>query len=561
MTKPQPTTIRGKVGPRLLDKADRLFRNDDYGVFIEVLQNARRAGATRVAINIEAVPNESFSMVTVEDNGSGIEDFQMLATFGDSEWAPETIDSEDPAGMGFYSLCHSDVEVHSGHRFVHMSCAVFLGKAEAVIEHKEECVRGTRLRFRRTSLPTQLTGVIERATKFYPLEVWFDGTILPRHDFLAGALHRELIDGIEVGFATHFEHDETYSDLNWNFYGARLHYAPLELSGLLPSGQTAPLTVRARFQVLETTTVKLQLPERKGVFEDDAFREFQKKAGTAAYRFFQRQPQHVLCYANWREANQLGVVLPEAAYLLDTWHAPAQEDYVNSPFEDSKTQLLPSLDNVILVEEDLANAHTLEGALNSGATVAGVLYKEKASFVGYRWYDKLPKIVDATVFVDQVIYDQWVKKKKKPARPQKLDLEVTIEQADLPDRAVLLPAYIHVDTENCGEVSFVAVASSPWDNESLTGPFDLSDFLFWATFQPSDDCEADSWDTQEREYRETIERQVNHYFRGPKETLIAMLRDAIDWEADQLAEQLGVAEIRFQRSDRYWKIELISPTA
>ena len=38
---------------RNLEKADRLFRNDDAGVWIELLQNARRASATRVNISFE----------------------------------------------------------------------------------------------------------------------------------------------------------------------------------------------------------------------------------------------------------------------------------------------------------------------------------------------------------------------------------------------------------------------------------------------------------------------------------------------------------------------------
>lgn len=37
--------IQAQVSPDLLDKADWLFRNDNDGVFVEALQNARRAGA------------------------------------------------------------------------------------------------------------------------------------------------------------------------------------------------------------------------------------------------------------------------------------------------------------------------------------------------------------------------------------------------------------------------------------------------------------------------------------------------------------------------------------
>jgi K+-sensing histidine kinase KdpD len=121
-------TIRGGVDVALLDKADRLFGNDDEGIWIEVLQNARRAGATTISISIEeSAPDADVCTATVEDNGRGITDFQTLVTLGHSEWTEDTQASEDPAGMGFFSLCHSDVEVHSGEQGVRISRAVFFG--------------------------------------------------------------------------------------------------------------------------------------------------------------------------------------------------------------------------------------------------------------------------------------------------------------------------------------------------------------------------------------------------------------------------------------------------
>ena len=60
--------IRAKVSERLLSKAERLFTGTVDGRVIEVLQNARRAGATEVHIV------NSDGEVTVCDNGKGIAD-------------------------------------------------------------------------------------------------------------------------------------------------------------------------------------------------------------------------------------------------------------------------------------------------------------------------------------------------------------------------------------------------------------------------------------------------------------------------------------------------------
>ena len=160
-------TIRGAVNVALLDKADRLFRNNDEGVWIEVLQNARRACATTIAVSIEEVsPDGDSCTVTVEDNGRGITDFQTLVTLGRSGWPEETEAAEDPAGMGFFSLCHSDVEVRSGKKYVRISRAVFLGKADADIEEREEFVPDTRLRFQPSSTRRALVAAPERVTEF-----------------------------------------------------------------------------------------------------------------------------------------------------------------------------------------------------------------------------------------------------------------------------------------------------------------------------------------------------------------------------------------------------------
>src|SRR5262249_42074334 len=154
----------------LLEKADRLFRNDDNGVWTEILQNSRRAGATIVDISIEQTTPET-CIVTVQDNGHGIVDFQQLLTLGSSGWDEKTESREDPAGMGFFSLCRSEVEVSSGSRYAKLAPAVFLGKEQACVEHVNPPVEGTRIRFTRSSTKDALSGALRRETEFYPVEV------------------------------------------------------------------------------------------------------------------------------------------------------------------------------------------------------------------------------------------------------------------------------------------------------------------------------------------------------------------------------------------------------
>jgi hypothetical protein len=202
---PNTQTISGRVNTAILNKADRLFRNDDAGIWTELLQNARRAGATVLEISIEELTQATGPCrIVVQDNGRGIEDFQSLLTLGGSGWEAETQVREDPAGMGFFSLCRSMVEVHSGNRRAVISPDVFMGNGEAEVTEEKEFIAGTRLSFVRDSAKRTLAAALCAVSEFCPLEIQLDGSVLPRHDFLDGAFHRETIDGIEVGFATEF---------------------------------------------------------------------------------------------------------------------------------------------------------------------------------------------------------------------------------------------------------------------------------------------------------------------------------------------------------------------
>jgi hypothetical protein len=270
------------------------------------------------------------------------------------------------------------------------------------------------------------------------------------------------------------------------------------------------------------------------------------------------QPRHALPFKNWREAKQLGVELPEAACLLSSWHAIPQDENVEPLFGYPEQKLLPDASGVLLAERYLLHAHTLEAALACGAALDGVLHEEKPEYIGYSWYDSLPRIAGTSVFVDGLPYDDWLETTERPAE---IEVEVTIREAGQAEHRVRLPALIHAPSSSVNEIAFVAIRNSPWDNDDLAGPFSVSGFLVGATFCASDDYgECDSWNTQMEYYDGEVERAVNSYFRGPRATLLALLRKVIDTDATRLAAELGVQEIRFRRttSDRAsWVIETV----
>jgi hypothetical protein len=98
----------------------------------ELLQNARRAGATRINIHTDRSDPNYFR---IDDNGSGIADFQSLLTLGGSGWEPEVIDRENPFGLGFYAALYAavTVEIRSrGRRSVLHSGRILSGEPVAL---------------------------------------------------------------------------------------------------------------------------------------------------------------------------------------------------------------------------------------------------------------------------------------------------------------------------------------------------------------------------------------------------------------------------------------------
>jgi hypothetical protein len=559
--------IRAQISPTILSKADRLFRNDDAGVFVELLQNARRAGASLVDIHIAELPGDAVgSIVTIRDNGRGIDDFQKLLTLGDSDWSADVCQTEDPAGMGFFSLCHSSVEVWSGNQQAVLSREAFLGTAETQVQTVKERMPGTRIVFTRGSSVGTLVHAAKEVSEFYPLQVFVNGEEVIQHDFLEGALYRETIDGIEVGFGTSFRWRFGYRDNNWNFHGSLIRESFEGISGVLRLDQFRKWqneTLQARFNVVEVGRVKLQLPDRRAIVQDQKLREFETKVRAAAYRFFATQEHHALPFVRWKEAQSLGVALLEASPLLKTWHASPLDDGIDPFFGCVEERLPPSFDDVLLVARDIPNQHTLEAALQPLSHFDLKLYQAAEQYVGYSWYDALPTLIDTAVTVDGIPYETWIE--GSLPRPEKILITPTIKQSNLEDTRLGFKALLHLvdgDDVDYGDEApeFVAIRNSPWDNDELNGPFDISQFLFDATFRSSDDIEADSWDTQKDYYEAHIQREVDEYFRGPKAALMGILRESLSWEARRYAGQAGVDEIRFKRpgeGESGWKIELV----
>jgi hypothetical protein len=158
-------TIQARVSKRLLSKVDRLFTGTLDGRIIEILQNARRAGATQVTITNEK------GLVTVRDNGCGIDDFSKLLDLGDSDWDQAMEEAEDPAGVGVFCLAPRKVTICSKGKRIVIGKDGWTGRPIQLTK-ADDHEKGTVLTF--ADEPWELS-VVKRHAVFSGMKVVVDG--------------------------------------------------------------------------------------------------------------------------------------------------------------------------------------------------------------------------------------------------------------------------------------------------------------------------------------------------------------------------------------------------
>ncbi len=95
----QQYTVKPTVNTRkFLANMKHIFAGS-FSVLSELMQNARRAKASRIDFTFDAEAKR----LTITDDGVGIDDFYILVRLCDSGWDEQTQDAEEPFGMGFFA--------------------------------------------------------------------------------------------------------------------------------------------------------------------------------------------------------------------------------------------------------------------------------------------------------------------------------------------------------------------------------------------------------------------------------------------------------------------------
>ena len=515
-------TIHARVGASAIDKVTRLFSAGLADIFTETLQNSRRGGANRVAVTLGQEGDST--RVTLTDDGAGIADPAILLTFGESGWKAGIAEAEDPAGFGLLALARRGCTLRwrlpgedpsPGYRLV-LEPAHFLGRdaAHVVPDDSAPWPHGTAVTFEASEAPHAVRAFLETAARHYPLPVTIGGEVVERRAFLDGALHVERWNGLVFGVFK--DNHAGYRIPDVNFHGPTL---PVRLPQIdaVEGGVWS-----ARADIDSCPELELVLPARKEAVETPFLEEMREAARLAVYRAMaQADPAPRLAWTDWRKAKEAGIEMPEPPAALRPWRpAIADTDYWDerSAFTAVGSDAPGSNPGQVLVmqpDPEPPEAQALHRALTGfqdQAKPALRLFAPEPRFEGYPWYDALARVtgIETLVTVDGAArsLDSFGESRNggEPERPEAIAMHLNVLHP---------PKSPHHCLRKCDTIAVpadLAFAGEAWSSlhdalplataDSDIAPEELARLLRAAFFSPSDDADADSWETQLTRFEE-----------------------------------------------------------
>ena len=516
-------TIRARIHESAVKRVTRIYAATLADIFAETLQNSRRAGATRVNISVsvatrpdEAAPEtgETPLTVTITDDGAGIADPAVLLSFGENGWDDDLVRREDAAGFGFASLARRNCAVSSRPRStdgqmapgwrVGLEPAHFLGQTEAEVR-ADECVpfpHGTSISFEASESIAAIRNAAETAARHYPLPVIFedrtedgadDPIELPRRAFLDGAVHAEPWRGLVFGVFR--DRRSGYRNPDLNFFG-------LTLSAGLPTIETVHGPAWSVLADVENCPdLELVLPARKEAVENAFLDDMREAARLAIYRAMAADPNPRPAFEDRERARDAGIGIPPPPALLRPWRPSIAnlDDWRDppKPAPAGPDSLVMGCDPEPPEAQALWRAAEREG-------VAHRLFEADRRLVGYGWYDRLHRVTGIAIEVtldgkpyplDDAPLPEPTghTSAAAPPRPEAVRIELAVRAADGPADTLRMPTDLAFAGEDW---SWLDDAVPLVTADSVLQPHELAQLLRNGFFSPSDDAEADSYETQ-----------------------------------------------------------------
>ena len=519
--------IRARIHDSAIERVTRMFAATLADIFAETLQNARRAGTTRVRVTLGGDPGNGPPTVTVADDGTGMANAAVLLSFGENGWTGDIVRREDAAGMGLLSLARRGCAVSSRPRArdtrsvpgwrVELAPEHFLGEAEAAVDADDAAPfpHGTAVAFDAmpTESPDAIRRALEAAARHYPLPVYFEhapntppgGEALPRRAFLDGAVHVERWRGLVFGVFSGRRRRASFNEPDVNFHGLTV---AVRLPGV---GTVHGRHWSVAADVEDCPQLRFVLPARKEAVETPFLAEMRDAARLAIYRALAAEPDPRPAFEDWMRARKAGIEIAPPPRELRPWRPDIADidDWRDAP----KLEPVGADALIVACDPEPPEAQSVWRAAERNG-VAHRLFAPDGRLRGYAWYDAVPRMAGIRTLVtadgrtrslDACASPEraGVPAAAAPERPDSIRFGLTVRPAEGVERVLDLQgdlAFAGEPWSRVGEALPLVTADSGLD------PMALADLLRAAFFCPSDDAGADSWERQ----RDEFERDALH---------------------------------------------------
>ncbi|MEP9404557.1 ATP-binding protein [Sphingomonas sp. VNH70] len=517
-----PPTIHARVAPETISKVGRLFNGSLDDILTELLQNSRRAGASRITVTADLTADDP--VFSIADDGHGIADPSSILTLGRSDWSDDTRRREDPAGMGVFSLAGRAVTIRS-----FSSTAASGWRADIPADGwdsgqpidvcADPIAGGTEITL---VMPKhwrlQIAQAVARVARYYPLPVSWNGIEVEQRAWLADAVHVEDWNGSRIGVLREMPSHYRRADPRLNFHGLTIG---CELPIVIEVDRGRHWTVRV--EILDTPDLQLVLPARKEVVQNDTLTALRAAAHATIFRAIAASGSHRLSHTDWSVARDMGIELSEADAYLEGWFpAIADGDCYDSgqPVTGLAMTVMPDLPAIV--------AQPLARCLGRHNPIDAPLVHGEERFAGYRWYDTLARVKDVAfrVTAGEQVATIDIAGDANPAIESgfvdAIDLVMTLSHAGA-----------SATTTTATDVAFAGDAWGGREAEEVglfivrdcdADPSDMVDLFERAIFSVSSDSDCDSPATQRDAFRTQAAERITTLMVGPDEAIEQRLR-------------------------------------
>ena len=374
---------------QIIKQAPALFNASFNDILTELLQNSRRAGAKTVKITIEK--RDEIDWMIVQDDGIGLFAHGVQITMGASHWQESIQENEHSAGMGLFSLANRGCSIDANQKHIELEPEHFTG-SQPVEVSPSSYSEGTSIAFpllKKDLRFTTIDTVLKQCTEYYPIPVLHQGHVLSCQSFMEGTVYIEEWEGLEIGVFK-------YGGNSINFHGLTIATKLPTIMNCCADSINEHLSIR--INVYNCPHLRLTLPRRREVVQNDFFGQLNDKCLEVLYRYLQKLGAHYLTFAEYNDALKKQIILPPATARLFRYEPKIADtdsfaSYDMLTLEEQKQYWLVELDEEPAVEQVFARGFRR-------AHPGIVLLTPNKDMVGYDWYDRLPKITEAAIAVN-----------------------------------------------------------------------------------------------------------------------------------------------------------------